>query len=51
MEHSKDIFKVVGAKNAEAEIISKPSLSFWKDVSIDFEKTSLPWLVLFSSFY
>lgn len=37
----KDLFKVVGTKSAEAEKISKPSLSFWKDVFHRFRKNKL----------
>lgn len=38
---SKDKFKVVGNSQAEAEHISKPSLSFWKDVFMRFKKNKL----------
>lgn len=38
---SKDRFKIVGAHASDAEKISKPSLSFWKDVSIRFRKNKL----------
>ncbi|WP_174730904.1 ABC transporter permease [Mesobacillus harenae] len=38
---SKDKFKIVGAKASDAEKISKPSLSFWKDVTIRFRKNKL----------
>lgn len=41
MQISKDKFQVVGSKASEAERISKPSLSFWKDVSIRFRKNKL----------
>jgi oligopeptide transport system permease protein len=41
MNISKDKFKVVGSSAYEAEKISKPSLSFWKDVSIRFRKNKL----------
>ncbi|MEH7106914.1 MULTISPECIES: ABC transporter permease [Bacillaceae] len=38
---SKEKFQVVGAKASDAEKISKPSLSFWKDVVIRFRKNKL----------
>ncbi|PLR97612.1 ABC transporter permease [Bacillus sp. T33-2] len=38
---SNDKFKIVGARASEAEKISKPSLSFWKDVAIRFRKNKL----------
>lgn len=41
MNISKDKFKIVGSSAYEAEKISKPSLSFWKDVSIRFKKNKL----------
>lgn len=41
MNISKDKFQVVGTQAYEAEKISKPSLSFWKDVSIRFKKNKL----------
>ncbi|WP_396105858.1 ABC transporter permease [Cytobacillus firmus] len=41
MQISKDKFKVVGTQLGEAERISKPSLSFWKDVFIRFRKNKL----------
>jgi len=37
----KDRFKVVGTKSSEVEKISKPSLSFWKDVFYRFRKNKL----------
>ena len=37
----KDRFIVVGTKNSEVEKISKPSLSFWKDVFYRFRKNKL----------
>jgi oligopeptide transport system permease protein len=37
----KDKFKLIGARTSEAEKISKPSLSFWKDVFIRFRKNKL----------
>ncbi|MFE8696374.1 ABC transporter permease [Cytobacillus sp. FJAT-53684] len=41
MQISKDKFQLVGTKISEAEKISKPSLSFWKDVFIRFRKNKL----------
>lgn len=41
MQISKEKFKLVGTQEAEAEKISKPSLSYWKDVSIRFKKNKL----------
>lgn len=41
MQISKDKFQLVGTKNSDAEKISKPSLSFWKDVFIRFRKNQL----------
>ncbi|WP_396398259.1 ABC transporter permease [Cytobacillus sp. AMY 15.2] len=41
MQISKDKFKIVGTQLGEAEKISKPSLSFWKDVFIRFRKNKL----------
>lgn len=41
MQLSKDKFKVVGPQGSDAEKISKPSLSFWKDVRIRFRKNKL----------
>ncbi|WP_318505086.1 ABC transporter permease [Bacillus sp. T3] len=41
MMESKQLFKVVGNKGIEAEKISKPSLSFWKDVVHRFRKNKL----------
>lgn len=38
---SKEKFQIVGTKGSESEKISKPSLSFWKDVSIRFRKNKL----------
>lgn len=38
---SKEKFQIVGNKNADIEKISKPSLSFWKDVRIRFRKNKL----------
>lgn len=38
---SKEKFQIVGAKASDAEKISKPSLSFWKDVFIRFRKNKL----------
>lgn len=38
---SKDKFQLVGSKISDAEKISKPSLSFWKDVYIRFRKNKL----------
>jgi oligopeptide transport system permease protein len=38
---SKDKFQIVGNKGINAEKIEKPSLSFWKDVSIRFRKNKL----------
>ncbi|MBP3041127.1 ABC transporter permease [Bacillaceae bacterium Marseille-Q3522] len=38
---TKDRFKVVGPRLEDAETISKPSLSFWKDVFIRFRKNKL----------
>ncbi|MDE3838223.1 diguanylate cyclase [Bacillus methanolicus] len=38
---SKEKFQIVGPKTSDAEKISKPSLSFWKDVSIRFRKNKL----------
>ncbi|WP_338449045.1 ABC transporter permease [Niallia oryzisoli] len=38
---NKDLFKLVGTKSADAEKISKPSLSFWKDVLYRFRKNKL----------
>jgi oligopeptide transport system permease protein len=41
MEISKEKFQIVGTRKTDAEKISKPSLSFWKDVSIRFRKNKL----------
>ncbi|WNS76870.1 ABC transporter permease [Bacillus sp. DTU_2020_1000418_1_SI_GHA_SEK_038] len=41
MQISKDKFQLVGSQLENAEKISKPSLSFWKDVSIRFRKNKL----------
>lgn len=41
MQISKDKFKLIGTQLGEAEKISKPSLSFWKDVFIRFRKNKL----------
>ncbi|MBY0121021.1 ABC transporter permease [Bacillus sp. S/N-304-OC-R1] len=41
MQISKDKFQLVGTKATDAEKISKPSLSFWKDVFIRFRKNKL----------
>lgn len=41
MQISKDKFKLVGTQLTDAEKISKPSLSFWKDVFIRFRKNKL----------
>ncbi len=38
---SKEKFKVVGNSSAEAEQITRPSLSFWKDVFMRFKKNKL----------
>ncbi|MGD6855244.1 ABC transporter permease [Bacillus infantis] len=38
---SKDKFRVVGTQENDAEKISKPSLSFWKDVTLRFRKNKL----------
>ncbi|AGK52732.1 ABC transporter permease [Bacillus sp. 1NLA3E] len=38
---SKDKFQLVGSRISDAEKISKPSLSFWKDVFIRFRKNKL----------
>ncbi len=38
---SKDKFKIVGNHASDAEKINKPSLSFWKDVTIRFRKNKL----------
>jgi oligopeptide transport system permease protein len=38
---SKDKFKIVGNEGINSEKIEKPSLSFWKDVSIRFRKNKL----------
>lgn len=38
---SKEKFQIVGNHASDAEKISKPSLSFWKDVSIRFRKNKL----------
>jgi oligopeptide transport system permease protein len=38
---SKDKFQIVGNQGINAEKIEKPSLSFWKDVSIRFRKNKL----------
>ncbi|KAA9027556.1 ABC transporter permease [Niallia endozanthoxylica] len=38
---TKDLFKVVGTQSEDAEKISKPSLSFWKDVFYRFRKNKL----------
>ena len=38
---SKEKFQIVGNKDADIEKISKPSLSFWKDVRIRFRKNKL----------
>lgn len=41
---SKEKFQIVGNKGADVEKINKPSLSFWKDVSIRFRKNKLAML-------
>lgn len=41
MQISKDKFKLVGAQLSDVEKISKPSLSFWKDVFFRFRKNKL----------
>jgi len=41
MQISKEKFQLVGTKISDAEKISKPSLSFWKDVFIRFRKNKL----------
>ncbi|MBN6887539.1 oligopeptide transport system permease protein [Cytobacillus horneckiae] len=41
MQSTNDKFKVVGTQLSDAEKISKPSLSFWKDVFIRFRKNKL----------
>lgn len=41
MQISKDKFQLVGTRMSDAEKISKPSLSFWKDVFIRFRKNKL----------
>jgi oligopeptide transport system permease protein len=41
MQISKEKFKLVGTHQADAEKITKPSLSFWKDVFIRFRKNKL----------
>jgi oligopeptide transport system permease protein len=41
MEISKEKFKLVGSQQSEAEKISKPSLSYWKDVTVRFRKNKL----------
>jgi oligopeptide transport system permease protein len=41
MQISKEKFQVVGTQLDDAEKISKPSLSFWKDVFIRFRKNKL----------
>ncbi|ASV66226.1 ABC transporter permease [Cytobacillus sp. FSL W7-1323] len=41
MQSANDKFKVVGTQLDDAEKISKPSLSFWKDVFIRFRKNKL----------
>ena len=41
MQISKDKFQLVGTRISDAEKISKPSLSFWKDVFIRFRKNKL----------
>jgi oligopeptide transport system permease protein len=38
---SKDKFQLVGSRISDAEKITKPSLSFWKDVFIRFRKNKL----------
>jgi oligopeptide transport system permease protein len=38
---SRDKFQVIGNKGINSEKIDKPSLSFWKDVSIRFRKNKL----------
>lgn len=38
---SKEKFQIVGTKGSEQEKLSRPSLSFWKDVSIRFRKNKL----------
>ena len=50
MPHSKDKFQLVGTRMSEAEKISKPSLSFWKDVFIRFRKNKLALFGLFILF-
>ena len=50
MQHSKDKFQLVGTRMSEAEKISKPSLSFWKDVFIRFRKNKLALFGLFLLF-
>ena len=41
MEFSKDKFQVVGTNLSDQEKITKPSLSFWKDVFMRFNKNKL----------
>lgn len=41
MQSANDKFKIVGTQLDDAEKISKPSLSFWKDVFIRFRKNKL----------
>ncbi|MBD7938080.1 ABC transporter permease [Cytobacillus sp. Sa5YUA1] len=41
MQSANDKFKVVGTQLDDAEKISKPSLSYWKDVFIRFRKNKL----------
>jgi oligopeptide transport system permease protein len=41
MQISKDKFQLVGTHLTDAEKISKPSLSFWKDVFVRFKKNKL----------
>lgn len=41
MQNTNDKFKLVGTQLADAEKISKPSLSFWKDVFMRFRKNKL----------
>ena len=41
MQNSNNKFELVGTRLSDAEKISKPSLSFWKDVFIRFRKNKL----------
>lgn len=47
MMETKELFKIVGSKSVEAEKISKPSLSFWKDVVHRFRKNKLAMVGVF----